>query len=254
MDMITRLLTTVSILDEDNLFYSVITAILSHVEQVPNLTITELADLCAVSPATISRFVKYLRLGSFSHLKVEIARALPEQRPARQKAPEPVDLAPYRQELEAAFDSIRMQLTPAFIQSCAEALCKAKRVAFLFNTLQLVRELERELCLHGTLPVLVSGARSSLLSQMEPGDVLVCRVYDEWELDGKIESLRIAREKGVHVLLLSAVPVPETLADQIFSLGSELFAVSVMQEQVFFDELLRAYRYQSSSGSAARVE
>lgn len=253
MDMITRMLTTFSIMDEDNLFYAVTMKVLEHIQEVPDLTISELADLCAVSPATISRFVKYMRCESYSHLKVEIARALPENRPGMPAVPEPLNIAPYRLELETAFGSVEQQLTPDLVRSCAAALCGAKRVAFLFNTLQLVRELQRELCLHGTVSVLLSGGGGSFLPQLQKDDVLIARVYDEWELERKSGSLRSAMEKGVKVLLLSAVAVEDGMADHVFSLGGEHFAVSMLQEQMFFDELLKAYRYLSAA-SASKPE
>lgn len=51
--------------------YDIAKAMLDHFEEISNLTIYELADLCYVSPASISRFIRTLGFDNYSDFKKE---------------------------------------------------------------------------------------------------------------------------------------------------------------------------------------
>ena len=58
------------------MYYSIAKTILTHLEQIPSISINDLAELCYTSPATISRFCKDLNCRNFATFKKEMAIAL----------------------------------------------------------------------------------------------------------------------------------------------------------------------------------
>lgn len=61
--------------NKNDTYSRIILYILMHQEKVPTMSISELADECFVSAATISRFCKLFKLNSYAHLKKEITMA-----------------------------------------------------------------------------------------------------------------------------------------------------------------------------------
>ena len=49
--------------------YDIALALLTHYSEIPKKTINEISDLCYVSPASISRFVKLIGFHSFQEFK-----------------------------------------------------------------------------------------------------------------------------------------------------------------------------------------
>lgn len=63
---------------ERDVFYYAASTILEHIEEIPNLSIGQVADLCFASPATISRLVRKLNFESFNEFKQEVVRSMNE--------------------------------------------------------------------------------------------------------------------------------------------------------------------------------
>ena len=61
---------------ERDVFYYAASTILEHIDQIPNLSIGQVADLCFASPATISRLVRKLNFESFNEFKQEVIRSI----------------------------------------------------------------------------------------------------------------------------------------------------------------------------------
>ena len=57
---------------ERDVFYYAASTILEHIDDIPNLSIGQVADLCFASPATISRLVRKLNFDSFNDFKHEV--------------------------------------------------------------------------------------------------------------------------------------------------------------------------------------
>lgn len=64
-----RLLNYINTLDKNDSYYDVTRNILINFNKIENITINDLADLCFVSPATISRFCRHLGFANFQEFK-----------------------------------------------------------------------------------------------------------------------------------------------------------------------------------------
>lgn len=76
VDILYTLMSYVNVSSPQDMYYSIAHTILTHIDQVPSISINDLADLCYTSPATISRFCKDMNCKSFVNFKNEIAIAL----------------------------------------------------------------------------------------------------------------------------------------------------------------------------------
>ena len=75
-DILYLLMTYVNFSSGQDMYYSIAKTILTHLEQIPSISINDLAELCFTSPATISRFCKDLNCRNFATFKKEMAIAL----------------------------------------------------------------------------------------------------------------------------------------------------------------------------------
>ena len=75
-DILYLLMTYVNFSSGQDMYYSIAKTILTHLEQIPSISINDLAELCYTSPATISRFCKDLNCRNFATFKKEMAIAL----------------------------------------------------------------------------------------------------------------------------------------------------------------------------------
>ncbi len=76
ISIMARLLNFVNFGDGKASEYDVARMIVKHYQEIPQLTIYELADLCFVSASTITRFVRKLGYASYKDFKDEIASTL----------------------------------------------------------------------------------------------------------------------------------------------------------------------------------
>jgi len=76
VDILYTLMSYVNVSSVQDMYYAVAHTILTHLDKIPDISISDLADLCYTSPATISRFCKDLNCKSFANFKHEIAIAL----------------------------------------------------------------------------------------------------------------------------------------------------------------------------------
>lgn len=76
VDILYTLMSYVNVSSPQDMYYSIAHTILTHIDQIPSISINDLADLCYTSPATISRFCKDMNCKSFVNFKNEIAIAL----------------------------------------------------------------------------------------------------------------------------------------------------------------------------------
>lgn len=72
VDILYNLVTYVNAAYTQDMYYTICYNILKHIEDIPDININELAELCFTSPATISRFCKALKCESFSQFKKQV--------------------------------------------------------------------------------------------------------------------------------------------------------------------------------------
>ena len=58
VDILYTLMSYVNVSSPQDMYYAIAHTILTHIDQIPSISINDLADLCYTSPATISRFCK----------------------------------------------------------------------------------------------------------------------------------------------------------------------------------------------------
>lgn len=132
---------------ERDVFYYAASTILEHIDQVPNLSIGQVADLCFASPATISRLVRKLNFDSFNEFKQEVIRSMSDidRIQTVRYGNEPVEQYPnvsrnqIKQEFkDAIIENIEYTnqiVTSGDIDEVIDYIDKANRVIFLgFNT------------------------------------------------------------------------------------------------------------------------
>ncbi len=78
VDILYNLITYVNASYSQDMYYTICYNVLLHIEDIPNISINELADLCFTSPATISRFCKALKCESFAQFKNQVKAGLKE--------------------------------------------------------------------------------------------------------------------------------------------------------------------------------
>ena len=76
VDILYTLITYVNYSSSPDMYYTIAQTILSHLDDMPHISINDLASMCYTSPATISRFCKDLNCGSFANFKKELQIAL----------------------------------------------------------------------------------------------------------------------------------------------------------------------------------
>lgn len=61
---------------ERDVFYYAASTILEHIDEIPDLSIGQVAELCFASPATISRLIRKLNFESFNEFKHEVIKSI----------------------------------------------------------------------------------------------------------------------------------------------------------------------------------
>ncbi|MFV0395536.1 MAG: MurR/RpiR family transcriptional regulator [Coprobacillaceae bacterium] len=72
VDILYNLVTYVNAAYTQDMYYTICYNILKHIEDIPDININELAELCYTSPATISRFCKALKCENFAQFKKQV--------------------------------------------------------------------------------------------------------------------------------------------------------------------------------------
>lgn len=73
MSNILDFLTYLNIHGKETSYSKIIIYLLTHSEEVQSLTISEIADKCYVSPATLTRFSRHFDFSSFNELRKTLA-------------------------------------------------------------------------------------------------------------------------------------------------------------------------------------
>ncbi len=76
VDILYNLITYVNASYSQDMYYTICYHVLQHIDEIPNININELAEMCYTSPATISRFCKALKCESFTQFKKQVQAGL----------------------------------------------------------------------------------------------------------------------------------------------------------------------------------
>lgn len=146
-----QLINYINMSQTQDVFYYAAKTILEHLQEIPNLSITQVSDMCFASTATISRLIRRLNYASFNDFKQDVIYSMEELRSeeAMHYANEPVKDFPhvdYEQMRNEFYDSIvdNLQYTQALfktsdIEEIVNDIDEARNVVFLgFNFSQMV--------------------------------------------------------------------------------------------------------------------
>ncbi len=133
--------------EERDVFYYAASTILEHIEQLPHLSIGQVAEMCYASPATISRLVRKLNFDSFNDFKHEVIESIQEmqQSDTVRYGSEPIDKYPnvsheqikqdFKRAIVENIEFTHQQVSTKDIEEIIDYIDQAKRVIFLgFNT------------------------------------------------------------------------------------------------------------------------
>ncbi len=142
-------------LDRNDVFFAAMDGLLKHREELQDMTIYDMAEVCLVSRTTINRLTKLLGYGSFKEFKYEMCRSfsksgihnhlIPMSRYGRpEETPELILNA-----MEAGVAQLRSGLSLESLQAAAELLRRSRRVRFYLEELPGALTLQTNLALDG---------------------------------------------------------------------------------------------------------
>ena len=109
-----------------------------NAQQVPNMTISQLAEACQAGEATVTRFVKKMGYGSLQQFKVALTAELTENSRSfiinRDITATESALVTRRKLLEANVSTLERTLADlpqGLIESCAQKILRARRIRFI---------------------------------------------------------------------------------------------------------------------------
>jgi DNA-binding MurR/RpiR family transcriptional regulator len=146
-----------NIANKNDTYSRIILYILTYPEKVPTMSISELADECFVSAATISRFCKQFKLNSYAHLKKEITIANKmshfqglrmSKKEAQQLQTNPKEyLQEYANEIKQSIDDVVAHLDYTEIDELLHKIYQAQEVILVgySSTLELAKSMQTSL-------------------------------------------------------------------------------------------------------------
>ncbi|MDD4850469.1 MAG: MurR/RpiR family transcriptional regulator [Gemmiger sp.] len=202
-----------------------------HGEEAQYLSISTLARACGVAEATIFRFCRALGFDGYNEMKISLAQANVGPGPAISHQLEPgmdtADLCEHSS--AAAIDAIsgtRAVLDPHAVDQAAALLQRARQV-FCFGqggSMVLATDIWARLATISTKFRTVSDSHMQIItaSLLGPEDVVLFVSYSGATRD-MMDTLRVARQSGAHVILLThyADCPGASLSDVVLLCGAE---------------------------------
>lgn len=151
--------------DENDTYFRIILYILNYQEKIPTMSISELADECFVSAATISRFCKHFNLHSYATLKKEIAAAKKfsnfqglrmSKKEAQHIQSNPQEyLQFYANEIKQSIDDVVSHLNHAEIDRLLQNIHEAQEVILIgySSTLDLAKSMQTSLMMSNKITI-----------------------------------------------------------------------------------------------------
>lgn len=197
-----------------------------------HMSISELAEVCGVAEATISRFCRRLDYSGYGSFKLAIAASSAERGSANPlsgeiTASDPIpDVA---QKLAGANINAILEtqalVKPGIIQAAADTLLSANKVLCMGQggSMLLAQEAAHlfSTAFSGFFPVADSHMQVILTSQLSQGDVILYFSYSG-STTGLIDVLKLAKSRDVKTLLVTRFPRSPgaNLADIVLQCGS----------------------------------
>ncbi len=183
--------------------------VLSHSDQVQFMSITQLADECAVAEATVSRFCRSLKIGGFNAFKLEMAKHTASSMAVPRDEDLDVPEGRFQRVSRLACDAVRQTVElaePAQLSRAVELLERAPRVLCYGAGGSMIMASE---CAHlfstvtGKFHAIAdSHTQMSATATMGPEDVIVLFSYSGATTEG-VQVLQLAQSRGIHTVLVT---------------------------------------------------
>jgi len=246
--------------------------VLSQHTQVQFMSITQLADVCGVAEATVSRFCRSLGLKGFNAFKLEMARHVATANATGYIAPRRVDagsldgrcLEAARLAQEAIQQTIDL-IQPQNIEKAVSLFERANKVLCMGSGGSMVLAQE---CAHlfstvtnKFFAVNDSHMQISAVATMDPGDVVLLFSYSGATHNG-IAVLEQAKVRGVPSILVTRYPKSPAaqLADVVLHCGSnetpfQFGSVPAKVAQLVLQDILfQEYMHRNRESSDANLQ
>lgn len=185
-----------------------------NAQQVPNMTISQLAEACQAGEATVTRFVKKMGYGSLQQFKVALTAELTENSRSfiinRDIVATESALVTGRKLLEANVSTLERTLAnlpPGLIESCAQQILQAERIRFigLGNSGFTAKDSAYKFYRIGLESLGIDNSHDMVMmaALTKPGDVVLA-VSQSGESQELMRTLRLAHEGGAYCILVTA--------------------------------------------------
>lgn len=182
--------------------------------QVPNMTISQLAEACQAGEATVTRFVKKMGYGSLQQFKVALTAELTENSRSfiinRDIVATESALVTGRKLLEANVSTLERTLAnlpEGLIESCARQILQAQRIRFigLGNSGFTAKDSAYKFYRIGLESLGIDNSHDMFMmaALTKPGDVVLA-VSQSGKSQELMRTLRLAHEGGAYCILVTA--------------------------------------------------
>ncbi len=248
-DSITRLIQVMNDNTSSETERNIATTMISHLGEISNASIQQVADICFCSVATISRFVKKLNFENFSTFRYKLSLDLFNSPKLNLKMSgeyqvEYESLIPgYLQQLKTQIDELQASLSIESIEKAVDLLHQANKVIIYSHGDLNLQSFQVDLVMHSKASWHVKGysEMESLLDKIDEKTVVVAPLFSTQNGRQNVETMRA---KGVKMIIASRgnVNVYEKYADVFFRLKMSETKMDDYIIQWLFDILAMHYR------------
>lgn len=127
------------------------TYIIQHTAEVVDMTVGELAQVCGVSDASVSRFCKKINMKGFHHLKITLAKEISEKGIEEEEVSNHISVNDIEQSLKNILANKVTEITQTV------SMMDAKQLSEILNKLNMARTVQF-FVVGNTIPVAIDGA------------------------------------------------------------------------------------------------
>ena len=234
MDAINKLLFYLNYYEKKNANSNVLARLLSHLREIPQSNVYDLADCCFVSTATLSRLIRDIGFEGFTQFRIEVGQALESnenslistsEAPPLFGLPEtlPQEIGNYIDWYIEALSAFKSQDLARRLYQGASLLKKANRVCLMSASNMWFVQLQRELFLDGKTVLIFRRDEDvdPFLDEFREKDVYFSSVRNKTQVSMRKEQIKQLKKKNGKIIVSALPELAEAfrpLADVLFTL------------------------------------
>ncbi|MBS5521945.1 MAG: MurR/RpiR family transcriptional regulator [Clostridiales bacterium] len=222
---------------------------IKHLNQIPNCSISQVADFCYCSIATISRFVKKLNFENFSTFRYKLALDLFNSPKLNLKMPGEYQIdyahlkSRYLEEIKNQIDELEKGIAPEEIERAVKLLYEAETVLFYSHGDLDFHGFQVDLVMHGKVSWHVKGysEMEKALDTLNEKTVVVAPLFSTQNGRQNVEMLHA---RGIKMIIVARgnVNIYEKYADAFFRVKMSETKMDDYLIHLLFDILSMHYR------------